>query len=181
MTLQASVRRTRDDSDVAAPADVWTCTTVRRRLAGVLMPDLVAFSHVDLTVTDAERSVRWWHDVLGFELVHTSDQGTHQVWSLMHPGGLNVNLMTHSVRPADRFDERVVGLDHLSFKASDRSELEQWVAHFDALGVDHSGVVDAHFGSTLVFRDPDNIQLELFVHPTAADLESLIATDPAAS
>ena len=145
------------------------------------MPDLDAFSHVDLTVTDAERSVRWWQDVLGFELVHETDQGTHRVWSLMHPTGLSVNLMTHSVRPVDRFDERIVGLDHLSFTVRDRNELERWLAHFDALGVEHSGVVDAHFGATLVFRDPDNIQLELFVHPDAAQLESLIATDPAAS
>ena len=75
----------------------------------------------------------------------------------MPPTGLNVNLMTHSVRPSDRFDERVVGLDDLSFRVRDRSELEHRVAHFDALGVGHSSVVNAHFGSTLVFRDPDNI------------------------
>ncbi|MGA9677409.1 MAG: hypothetical protein WBR28_19920 [Mycobacterium sp.] len=45
--------------------------------------------------------------------------------------------------------------------------MERWVSHLDAKGVAHSGIVDMGFGPTLVFRDPDNIQLELFVHPTA--------------
>lgn len=45
----------------------------------------------------------------------------------------------------------------------DRVELEAWVARFDELGVRHSGITDAPYGSVVVFRDPDNIHLELFV------------------
>jgi hypothetical protein len=32
----------------------------------------------------------------------------------------------------------------------------------DALGIDHGEIVDEWYGSGLAFRDPDNIQLELF-------------------
>ena len=67
----------------------------------------------------------------------------------------------------------------------DVTQEDDWQSAFVAartrFGVEHSGVIDAHFGATLVFRDPENIQLELFVHPDAADHESLIATDPTAS
>jgi hypothetical protein len=43
----------------------------------------------------------------------------------------------------------------------------------------HSGVVEAHFGDTVVFRDPDNFQLELFAfNPRGDDLGQLLATDP---
>jgi hypothetical protein len=35
----------------------------------------------------------------------------------------------------------------------------------DELGVAHGEIVDAPFGSGLAFRDPDNIQLELFAPP----------------
>jgi catechol 2,3-dioxygenase-like lactoylglutathione lyase family enzyme len=37
------------------------------------------FGHIDLTVTDGERSVRWWTQVLGFRLVASSPrQGSHK-------------------------------------------------------------------------------------------------------
>lgn len=84
-----------------------------------------------------------------------------------YPSGLVVSVMTHDAPLGDVFDERRVGLDHLAFRVADRHELERWVSHLDAKGVAHSGIVDMGFGPTLVFRDPDNIQLELFVHPTA--------------
>jgi hypothetical protein len=56
-------------------------------------------------------------------------------------------------------------LDHAGFNVTGREEMESWVAWLDALGVEHSGIRtgDVPFPyATLVFRDPDNIQLELF-------------------
>jgi glyoxylase I family protein len=65
----------------------------------------------------------------------------------------------------ERFDERRVGLDHVAFGCSDRNELTRWQAHLDDIGVCHSGIVDAGYGSGLSFRDPDNIALEFFAPP----------------
>jgi catechol-2,3-dioxygenase len=66
--------------------------------------------------------------------------------------------------PADTlpFNERRVGLDHLAFTCSSRSELEAWQIRLDELGIVNGGVVDAAYGSVLSFRDPDNIALEFF-------------------
>jgi glyoxylase I family protein len=44
-------------------------------------------------------------------------------------------------------------------------ELEAWTAWLDELGIEHSGIrgADKPFPfATVVFRDADNIQLELF-------------------
>jgi catechol-2,3-dioxygenase len=83
----------------------------------------------------------------------------------VHPSGLAVTVMTHDgTAESGAFDERRVGLDHLAFRVSDRDELRRWVTHFDAKGVAHSGIIDTGFGPTVVFRDPDNTQLELYVH-----------------
>lgn len=90
--------------------------------------------------------------------------------SLMHPTGLNLNLIQHRSGDRESFSEFRVGLDHLSFAVESRDELERWVEHFQACGVGHSGISDQVYGSVdgefrtsvLVFRDPDNIQLELF-------------------
>jgi glyoxylase I family protein len=62
-------------------------------------------------------------------------------------------------------DERRPGLDHVAFGVADRAELEEWAARLDELGVAHGDIVDAGYGSGLAFRDPDNIQLELFAPP----------------
>jgi glyoxylase I family protein len=48
---------------------------------------------------------------------------------------------------------------------SDRDELKAWQARLEKLGIPHGGIVDAHYGSSLSFRDPDNIALELFAPP----------------
>jgi glyoxylase I family protein len=63
------------------------------------------------------------------------------------------------------FDERRTGLDHIAWGVEGRDGLRAWAAWLDALGVAHSGVIDkkgASPYSVIVFRDPDNIQLELF-------------------
>jgi len=57
-----------------------------------------------------------------------------------------------------------VGLDHMSFAVRSRQVLEDAVRTLDARSVPHSEVRDLGeaFGiAILIFRDPDNIQLEL--------------------
>ncbi len=53
-------------------------------------------------------------------------------------------------------------------KVDTRAELEDWLEHFERLGVKHSPIADRDYGSVLCFRDPDGIQLEMFhreAHP----------------
>jgi glyoxylase I family protein len=79
--------------------------------------------------------------------------------------------MTHGeTAEAGAFDERRVGLDHLAFRVADRDELEDWVKHLDTHGVPHTGIIDTGYGPTVVFRDPDNMQLEFYVQPDPAEL-----------
>jgi glyoxylase I family protein len=68
---------------------------------------------------------------------------------------------------------RRVGLDHLAFRVADADELQCWAAHFDAMGVTHTGIINTGYGPTLVFRDPDNMQLELYVQPVGGDMPDL--------
>jgi catechol 2,3-dioxygenase-like lactoylglutathione lyase family enzyme len=136
------------------------------------MPELMGFSHIDLTVSDCERAATWWQEVLGFTLVHQARNETFEVKSMVHPSGLAVTVMAHDgTTNNDTFDERRVGLDHLAFRVTDRDELLCWVTHLDAMGVTHTGIIDTGFGPTVVFRDPDNMQLELYVHQSFDELQ----------
>lgn len=131
------------------------------------MPDFPAFAHVAVTVSDLDRSTAWYTALFGAEPVLDEDEHIggfhHTVYAI--GGGQLFGLHTHPAGTSDKFDERRPGLDHVSFGCSDRAELERWATRLDGLGVEHGGVVDAHYGSGVSFRDPDGIALEFFAPP----------------
>jgi catechol-2,3-dioxygenase len=130
------------------------------------MPEFPTITHVALTVSDLGRSVPWYQKLFGTEPVLDEETGSfrHVVWLV---GGQTLVGLHQFPDPADDlpFNERRVGLDHLAFQCSERSELEQWAEHLEALGIAHGGIVDAGYGSGLSFRDPDQIALEFFAPP----------------
>jgi glyoxylase I family protein len=128
-----------------------------------------AYAHVRLTVTDIERSRKFYDDVFGlpvaFEVPQDADAETQEQLSFLY-GGVIYQLGSSllGLRPVadDSFDENVTGLDHVSFALSSREEIDDAAGQLDALGVAHGGVKDIGAGYILEFRDPDNIALELF-------------------
>ncbi len=137
-------------------------------------PQITGFSHVDLSVTDLARSKAWYTELLGMvELFGgRNDERGYEVVYLMEPNsGVVMGLESHDVNPSSEFDERRVGLDHLSWAVDSREQLDGWLARLDELGVPHSGITQEDMWDVLVCRDPDNIQLEfIFVKPAATAL-----------
>ncbi len=130
--------------------------------------------HLGLTVRDVDASAAWYVEVLGFQLAgeFESPDGDRRKVFLRHDGlPTRLGLTQHRDGGPDVFDETRVGLDHLAFAVADRAELDVWATRLAAAGVVHSSVASANSipGATvLVFRDPDHIQLELFVDPSGA-------------
>ena len=136
------------------------------------MPEIMGISHIDLTVSDCERAAAWWQDVVGFTPVNRASGETFETRSLVHPSGIAVTVMTHdATAETGAFDERRVGLDHLAFRVANLDELQRWVAHLEERGVPHTGILDIGYGPTVVFRDPDHIPLEFYVHPRIDELQ----------
>ena len=82
--------------------------------------------------------------------------------------GIAIGLHHHEANPGQPFRESQTGLDHISFGVADRASLDAWTSWLDELGIEHSGVIDTDKPvpySVVVFRDPDNIQLELITWP----------------
>jgi glyoxylase I family protein len=125
-------------------------------------PPINGIGHIDLTVTDVARSARWWEEVMGFTLVAQHQREGFKVWNVFHPSFLAIGLVAFDDPSTQRFDERTIGLDHLALRVPDRAALEAWASHLDRVGVAHSGIQDENGGPLIVFRDPDNIQLELW-------------------
>jgi hypothetical protein len=80
----------------------------------------------------------------------------------------------HKIRPAS-IEELAVLTAEMPERLQLMVTLASWLAHLDAKGVAHSGIIDIGFGPTVVFRDPDNIQLEFFVSPSPDEVAGLIS------
>ncbi|MFN3002220.1 VOC family protein [Mycolicibacterium wolinskyi] len=121
-------------------------------------------NHVAVTVRDLAVSGPWYRALIGTEPVmdeHTDAGFHHLVWLL--EGGTLFGIHQHDTPATDeQFSEFRVGLDHVGFGCSSRTDLETWVNRLDELGIAHGGIVDAPYGSGLSFRDPDGIALEFF-------------------
>ena len=128
-------------------------------------PAIKGISHVSLSVTDLERSLAFYRDVLNLDVFvepfdATAFEGREV---LLLAGRVVVNLQAHAASDGSRFDPTRTGLDHLAFHVSDREALEAWVAWLDARGISRSEVKEGGgLGWMIEFRDPDGLQLELF-------------------
>jgi catechol 2,3-dioxygenase-like lactoylglutathione lyase family enzyme len=135
-------------------------------------PALGALHHVAVTVTDVEASAEWYERVLGLQrlpapIPHYGNQSPGFGLLLLDPSaGWAIGVHHHDLHRGEAADETRTGMDHIGLAVPERRDLDDWARRLDALGGNHSGVTDTADPipySTLVFRDPDNIQLE-FVH-----------------
>jgi glyoxylase I family protein len=130
------------------------------------MPELTGLYYVGLTVRDVHASAAWYMRVLGMTKVleRLKADGVHKEALLSHlSSGMLIGLISHKANDGRPFSEFRTGLDHLELGVSDRDELEAWVAHLDAHGVAHSEIKELSSSLIVTLRDPDNIQLELYV------------------
>jgi glyoxylase I family protein len=89
---------------------------------------------------------------------------------------LMIVLHRHDANGGETFAETRTGLDHVGLTVPSRADLEAWQVHLEKMGIaraasadrpcTQSPINDRPYGSVLVFRDPDNIQLEMFAPPS---------------
>jgi glyoxylase I family protein len=127
------------------------------------MTDTGRFHHVTLAVTDLDRSVAWYTEVLGMERV-ADRQGPGWTRALMRTDdGLTIGLTMHEDTPStDRFDHRRVGMDHLSIACAGPATIEAWRERLDEAGAAHGPIEHVSYGVVLTARDPDDIPIEFF-------------------
>jgi len=137
-----------------------------------------AFHHIALTVTNLDASMTWYEKVFDItyqmEVPHQGGTGkilADDTWQLM------IALHHHGANQSEPFVETRTGLDHVGLAVPTRADLEVWQTHLEQLGVVRSAaanrpctqspIQDHPWGSILVFRDLDNIQLEMFAPPSS--------------
>lgn len=121
-------------------------------------------NHIILTISDVERSRRFYRDLLGFNVYNVSDDPG--AGFLFETDGITLFFFpSREPLPGDRFSEFRIGLDHLAFTAFSLPALDALAERLIAAGVETRGV--ERFSPTgnwyVAFRDPDNIQLEYWL------------------
>jgi glyoxylase I family protein len=129
----------------------------------MISPTFAGVSHISFSARDAEASATWWRDVMGFEeYARVSGDGWFGIVLLHAATSTLVEFQQHEGNDANPFDPTRTGFDHMGLRVTDYRQLCEWEERFRQLGVRHTPIVDADYGSVLTFKDPDMRQYEMF-------------------
>jgi len=116
--------------------------------------------HIHLTVSDLDRALGFYRDVLGFEV--TSRYGRDAVF--LSAGGYHhhIGLNTWAGRGAPPPAPGTTGLYHFAILYPDRKTLAKAVRRVLAAGVPLEGASDHGVSEAIYLRDPDGNGVELY-------------------
>jgi len=117
---------------------------------------LEGIDHVAIGVRDAERSAKWYTEVLGFERIHEGMWGG--VPTFIGKGDAGIALFPASHEPK-LSNHREIRMLHLAFRA-DRENFLGAQRELEKRGIKFE-FQDHEISDSIYFRDPDGHQLEI--------------------
>jgi catechol 2,3-dioxygenase len=120
----------------------------------------VDIGHVHLKVSDLERAVAFYRDVLGFEVMHRyGDQA-----AFLAAGGYHhhIGLNTWESKGGSPPPRGTTGLYHVAIRYPDRKSLAEAVKAVVDAGVPLSGASDHGVSEAIYLHDPDQNGIELY-------------------
>ncbi len=145
-------------------------------------PAGMSVGHAHLKVSNLERSVSFYRDVLGLELM----QMYGNTAAFLSAGGYHhhLGLNTWESLNGDRPPRGTTGLFHVAFLYPDRAALGKAVAQVLSSGISLTGASDHGVSEAVYFDDPDGNGIELYRDrareewPQDADGKLAIVSEP---
>ncbi len=134
---------------------------------------------VRLQVSDLERSLAWYRDILGLNVIARSD-GRASLGALEATVPLVELRFVPGTQPVPMRGR--LGLYHFAILLPDRASLGAFVAHLQEIGAP-AGASDHFVSEALYLRDPDGLGIEVYAdRPRSAwrqrDRQLVMATEP---
>lgn len=123
-------------------------------------PKAMTIGHVHLKVSNLERSIAFYRDVMGLELQERfGDQA-----AFLSAGGYHhhIGLNTWSSLDGPPASRRSPGLYHVAFLYPDRADLAFAYANVINSGVRIEGAADHGVSEAIYFSDPDGNGIEIY-------------------
>ena len=112
---------------------------------------LQAINHVTYNVTDKERALRFWQDVLGVKQIPKQVDSKHLIW-LQLPSGSMVHLVENANAPS-------VPSHHGAFEVAD---IEATANELKLAGIKTTGISERKDGQRAFYiHDPDGNRIEI--------------------
>ncbi|HUS55511.1 MAG TPA: VOC family protein [Thermohalobaculum sp.] len=146
---------------------------------------ITAFNHTSFTVTDMDRSVRFWTETLGFKAASVSPRsgewqaavtgvaGAELLIAHLHGYGAHIEFIQYmaGAAPPQRIDPNMTCASHVCFEVSD---IEKIWARLIAAGASPQGEITAVVDGPMqgvraaYLRDPGGIIIEIVELPPKA-------------
>jgi catechol 2,3-dioxygenase len=120
----------------------------------------VDIGHVHLKVSDIDRALGFYRDVLGFDLIvrHGDEAAFLSAGGYHHHIGLN----TWESRGGSPPPSGTTGLYHVAIRYPDRATLGDALRRLGDAGIPVSGATDHGVSEAIYLRDPDGNGIELY-------------------
>ncbi|WP_415404554.1 VOC family protein [Tateyamaria sp. SN3-11] len=124
------------------------------------VPATTTVGHIHLKVSDLDRAIHFYRDVLGFPLTQRYGEQA----AFLGAGGYHhhIGLNTWHSRGAGPAPERAPGLYHSAFLFPDRASLGAALQRVLDHGTALDGAADHGVSEAVYFRDPDGNGVELY-------------------
>jgi lactoylglutathione lyase len=122
-----------------------------------------ALDHVGLKVSDMDRSLRFYCDGLGLELLRRSDKGPGMASAVIRIGAQEMNLFSDPAFGIPQAGGNPTGMDHFCFEV-DNASVDDLVTALGHAGIAVAkGPIKRRDGVSLFVSDPDGVRVELIV------------------
>ena len=120
----------------------------------------VDIGHVHLKVADLDRSLAFWRDVLGFDVMHRYGEEA----AFISAGGYHhhIGLNTWESKGGSPPPPSSTGLYHVAIRYPDRKTLADALRRVVAAGIPIGGASDHGVSEAIYLRDPDGNGIELY-------------------
>lgn len=114
---------------------------------------------VELSVSDLERSLEYWQNEIGLQILARSSENGAAGWASL---GVDKELVRLVEEPCARSARGYSGLYHVALLLPARRDLANWLAHAGRDQVGLEGLSDHAVSEAIYLRDPDEHGIEIY-------------------